>query len=502
MQLSPMRPTSLLVVLLIAPKMVFAQASPYIPLDDPRLPLIEHLIARGDIADPSPMVRPFRRSDVVRAIDRVQWDSTSANGRAAASLRRALDDGGAQEAWSISPRVGAQGFSHARRDLLEPAGASGVRGYADIEAMARFGPVVLLTRPVAENRIKLDPDWTGESSRASGTALRFADAYISAQFKWGRVFYGQMDRNWGPAGLPGIPLSNYGYPRSDLGLDFGNSRLRFAFVSTQLQDETDSAGATIHRFFIAHRLSLQVSPSLNVALWETAVSAGAGRDFEPSYRNPLTLLSFGPQFGLGDHRNSMIGTDVQWRAARGLSLGVQLAIDDWNFSTNPYPNRWAATVDATGALGHVASWHAAYTTATSLAFRTASRFENLTDGGVGLGRNFADNELLTMVVNLPLPPTWLVSPQASVLRQGQGQINTAWPTAAEARLLPTRFSGTIATTYQVGMGVSGQQGPLALHALGVFQHSTNADNVPGAVRSRLEGRVTATLGFTTRGAFK
>ena len=40
-----------------------AQASPYVPLDDPRLPLLEHLIARGDIDDPSPMVRPFRRAD-------------------------------------------------------------------------------------------------------------------------------------------------------------------------------------------------------------------------------------------------------------------------------------------------------------------------------------------------------------------------------------------------------------------------------------------------------
>ena len=47
---------------------VCPQASPYIPLDDPRLPLLEHLIARGDIDDPSPMVRPFRRSDAVRVL--------------------------------------------------------------------------------------------------------------------------------------------------------------------------------------------------------------------------------------------------------------------------------------------------------------------------------------------------------------------------------------------------------------------------------------------------
>src|SRR5689334_21688421 len=45
-----------------------AQASPFLALDDPRLPLLEHLIARGDIPDPSPMMRPFRRVDAARAL--------------------------------------------------------------------------------------------------------------------------------------------------------------------------------------------------------------------------------------------------------------------------------------------------------------------------------------------------------------------------------------------------------------------------------------------------
>src|SRR3954463_7729559 len=50
------------------PVRVCAQASPYIPLDDPRLPLLEHLIARGELDDPSPMIRPFRRADAVRML--------------------------------------------------------------------------------------------------------------------------------------------------------------------------------------------------------------------------------------------------------------------------------------------------------------------------------------------------------------------------------------------------------------------------------------------------
>ena len=52
----------------LAPTRGAAQSSPYLPLDDPRLPLLEHLIARGDIADPSPMVRPFTRADALRVL--------------------------------------------------------------------------------------------------------------------------------------------------------------------------------------------------------------------------------------------------------------------------------------------------------------------------------------------------------------------------------------------------------------------------------------------------
>src|SRR2546428_6317940 len=44
------------------------QPSPYIPLAHWATPYLEHLIARGAIADPSPLSRPFVQADVVRAL--------------------------------------------------------------------------------------------------------------------------------------------------------------------------------------------------------------------------------------------------------------------------------------------------------------------------------------------------------------------------------------------------------------------------------------------------
>ena len=63
-----------------------------------------------------------------------------------------------------------------------------------------MGPIVLVSRPAAEPRLPDDPEWPGRTDLE--LAWRMVEAYGSAQFKYGSVFYGQMDRNWGPAGSP------------------------------------------------------------------------------------------------------------------------------------------------------------------------------------------------------------------------------------------------------------------------------------------------------------
>src|SRR3954454_18518175 len=74
----------------LVPARLAAQGSPYLPLDDSRLPLLEHLIARGDVGDPSPQVRPFRLVDAARVL--AAADTTGAPGRdLIQSLRQQFD---------------------------------------------------------------------------------------------------------------------------------------------------------------------------------------------------------------------------------------------------------------------------------------------------------------------------------------------------------------------------------------------------------------------------
>ncbi len=483
-----------------------SRASSYLPLDDPRLPLLEHLIARGDIPDPSPMVRPFRRLDAARALAAADTSAAGAARGLIESLRAQLEPRPSDDTWTASARAGGQAFSHIRRDVFHPLGTDGARPYAEFAAEATAGNLVVASRLAAEPRLPGDPEWPGR--RDLELAWRAIDGYVSAQFEHLTVFYGQLDRNWGPVGIPGIGLSNYGYPDVAAGFTIGAGGFSLAALARSLRDETTpDSTTTIHRYFFAHRLGVRLSDRWHIGFWETAVLAGQDRAFDGRYRNPATLLLFTNQYGLGADGNVMFGIDAHWRAGRRLTVQAQLGIDDLQYE-NPtgagrYPNRWALTATAFGALGRSASWRAFYTQASSLAFRTLDSMENFTDRGVGLGRNFADYDQLTILVGLPVRSRWLLTPEFTLLRQGEGRINDPFPASPdEAEQTPSLFIGTMERTWRMALGITGRQGPLDLAANAGFHHVQNAGHEAGRTANRFEGRLQATIGFATGGTLR
>jgi hypothetical protein len=488
----------------LAPVRGDAQSSPYLPLDDPRLPLLEHLIARGDVADPSPMVRPFRRADALRVLA-----DADTGGESTASvirqLRTELREPTDSQRWQLGARVGIQAYSHLRRDLLHPLGPDGVRPYGELLGEAALGPFALVSRLAAEPRITDDPEWPGR--RDLDLAWRMAEAYLSAQFKYGSVFYGQMDRNWGPVGIEGIGLSDYGYSDTELGFEIGVDAVRLVGLARSLEDARDSAGARIHRYFFAHRLGVRVSDRLRIGLWETTVLAGADREFDGRYRNPLSLLLLANQYGLGADGNVLFGVDGHYRVGKGTTLEAQIGIDDLQYE-NPtgadrYPNRWAFTLAAHGPLGSRLAWRGLYTQASSLAFRTLDPFENLTDGGVGLGRNFADMDRVTVTVSVPAGTHWLLTPELTLQRQGEGDLSDPFPaTPGEAGAIPQLFIGTVERTWRAALAVSGRQGPFDLRATAGLHHVVNADHLEGNTENRFVGRLQATLGLSRWGVIQ
>ena len=473
-----------------------AQASPYIPLDHPSVPLLEHLIARGDVEDPSPMLRPFRRADAERMLARADTSD-----RGAGLVVRRLRDEFMERAtpmWEIEARAGLQGYTSARRDLLRPDGNDGAAPYGDLALRATFGAIVAATRPAVESRVTDDPDWPGR--RNVDLAGRLVEGYVGAQFRHARLLYGQLDHNWGPVGLPGIPLSNYGYERQGIMLEVGNRTLRLTAVATDLNDGPDSAGAVNHRYYFVHRLGVRISRRLDLAAWEGNVLAGPDREFETRYRNPLSFGYLANTIGVGDRGNEMLGLDIRWRAFRRTTFEAQLALDDFWYKDREFNrDRWALTLAGSGPVGATAGWRALYTQVSSLALRAFNRAENFTDAGVGIGRNFSDYDQLVLRVSMPAFRRWLVTTDLTAIRQGEGRIEDPYPEGPDLIGTPALFIGTVERTLRAGVAISGRTGPLDLSAEGGFLRITNAGHVEGATDDRFEARIQATLGLRWTG---
>ena len=483
--------------LLLVPAPLVAQGSLYVPLDDPRLPLFEHLVRLGDVPDPSPQVRPFRRADALAALDSAEARGTLRNAGVARELRDAWRESAAESHWSIAARAGAQAYTEARRDPLNPGGPDGVNPYAELALAAAWGPVVAMTRPAIEPRLPDDPDWPGRKDlKVTG---RHADAYLSAQWKWARLFYGQTDRNWGPVGFTGIPLSNYGYPRPEFAVELGSSKLRLSAHALTLTDAQDTAGQVIHRYFFAHRLDARPHRRLALSLWETILVTGPDRSFDGRYRNPVALLLLANQYGLGAEGNVIVGADVTWQLGARPTLAAQVAIDDIQYQDKGYPNRYAVTLQASGALRPEVSWRAGYTQASSLAFRTANPFEAFTEQGVGIGRPFADSDQLTLALALPVRARWLLEPELTLQRRGESRLTDPWPSGSAQT--PTLFLGTAERTWRAALGLSGRQGIVSLQGSAGLHYLQNADHVEGRTRTEFAGRLQLTVGHAWSGDF-
>ncbi len=491
------RPLPLVAALVLLAGPAAAQASPYVALDDPLLPLFEHLVARGDVADPSPMVRPYRRRDAFEAL--------AAAGRADTAVLRHLREAWGEptaRAWGeVTGRAGLQAYTAAGRDEARPAGPGGTRPFGELTLGGTFDKVVARTRLAIEPRLSDDPDWPGR--RDLEVVGRPIEAYASAQFTYGSVFYGQLDRQWGPGGEPGAALSGFRYPRTDFGFELGTSGVRLRSLWTDLRDETDSSGATVHRYFAAHRLDLRLSRRLTVGLWETVLIAGKDREFESIFRNPLSLSLLANTYGVGAKGNVMVGADATWRGPGGTTLRAELAVDDLNYKErgdpDRAPDRLALALEATGPLGRRLSWSALYALATSTAFRAADPFESFVDAGTGIGRNATDYDRFVVRVGIPVGGRWLVQPEASLLRQGEGRLTDPFPPPGERGSTPQLFTGTMERTWALGARLDGRTGPLDLAARAGYHHVQHAGHERGATDHRFEGRLQATLRLGRRG---
>ncbi|HYR30688.1 MAG TPA: hypothetical protein VEO93_02120 [Gemmatimonadales bacterium] len=479
------------------------EASPYVPLGHWVMPYVEHLIAAGVIRDPTPLTRPFRQSDLLRALEAA--DTLALSHATTATLRQleaALAIGQPAPHVRVQGGVGAAAANYARREPLAAIDSIGPRrsgpghgaANADLDLALVTSHLVAVTHLQVDTRLKYDPDWFGKKDRV--IAGRTAEAYIDARWKFGEVFFGRLDRNWGPPGIQGLLLSANPYGLDHLAFAVGTPKIQLQAIATQL-DDRDSSGTVVHRYMMQHRLVFTPG-RWGLALWEGSVLSGTARSFELWYLNPLNsgILE---QWNNGGNVNSFVGLDFERRGK--VTLFGQLMLDDIqvdrSIAHDKKPVSYALTIGTRGAVGGAATaWRAWYTRVTNLTYRNEDNLQVPLYHFLGTGRNFDDYDQLTVTLGL-LPRTGLLlTPELTLLRQGEGDPRQPHPLEAAFPTTPTIFQGVVERTLRGAVsGTFLATGRLSFSFDAGVHRITNFQHVSGDTRTRFLGSVSATYRF-------
>src|SRR2546425_1021706 len=499
----------LVACVLTAPALAAQEASPYVPLSHWSVPYIEHLIATGVMPDPTPLTRPFRRADLVRALHDV--DTLAAGAAVTATVRRLLADFASRESgprYRSEGDVGIAAATYSKRDPLAAIDSSGPRqagpehGFVDggLALELAVGQVVAATHPYFDTRLKYDPDWFGKKDRK--VAGRNAEGYVSAQWKLGEIFFGRLDRNWGPSDIQGLLLSDEPYGLDHLAVAVGTQRVQLQAIATQLDDRTDS-GLVVHRYMVQHRVWARPSRRWTLALWEGSVLSGRDRQFEPWYLNILNLGLL-EQLNTGTNVNSFVGLDFERRGEP--SVFGQLMLDDIQVDrrvpADLKPSSYALTLGARGRLRRgAASWRFFYTQVANLTYRNEDSLQVPLYHFLGTGRNFADYDQATLRISVVALPGLLVEPELTLLRQGQGDPRQLHPTVAQYPATATIFQGVVERTLRAALGGSYVAARHLSGRLDAGVHRiSNYGHVAGTTRTRFVGSLGVEYRFRSEGA--
>jgi hypothetical protein len=484
------------------------QSSPYLPLGHWAMPYVEHLIAAGVIDDPSPLTRPLRRADLLRALEAA--DTLRLSPATTATLHRleaALLSGQRGPHVRVEGSVGAAAANYARREPLAAIDSTGPRrsgrghgtANADLDLALVTSHVVAVTHLQVDTRLKYDPDWFGKKDRV--VAGRTAEAYVNARWKFGDVFFGRLDRNWGPPGIQGLLLSANPYGLDHLALAVGTSKIQLQAIATQL-DDRDSSGAAVHRYMMQHRL-LFTPGRWGVALWEGSVLSGTARSFELWYLNPLNsgILE---QWNNGGNVNSFVGLDFERRGE--VTLFGQVMLDDIQVdraaAADKKPTSYAFTVGMQGGVGGgPTAWRAWYTRVTNLTYRNEDDLQVPLYHFLGTGRNFDDYDQVTVTLGLLPHAGLLLAPELTLLRQGEGDPRQPHPVVAAYPTTATIFQGVVERTMRGALsGTFATSGRLSFGFDAAVHRITNFQHVRGDTRTRLLGSVSLSYRFRREGA--
>ncbi|GAA4365213.1 hypothetical protein GCM10023185_35340 [Hymenobacter saemangeumensis] len=149
------------------------------------------------------------------------------------------------------------------------------------------------------------------------------------------------DRNFIGNGYRSLILSDYSTPYFFLKLNTRVWKLNYQNLYTELTARRVPGLDTKYpkKYMALHHLSLDVTPTLNIGVFESEVFGGSKRGFEMQYLNPIIFYRAIEQ-QLGSADNAILGLDFKWNIKRTAQLYGQLVLDEFKLSEMRAGNGW------------------------------------------------------------------------------------------------------------------------------------------------------------------
>jgi hypothetical protein len=321
-------------------------ASPYLPLDRWEYPILEYWVSAGLIDSLSPIVKPWRRMDIARAL--ADLDESRLGGGERGWLARLrerfapelslLERGGAQNVnVNLELAAGAQLASQTHRDPLRPeleGEFSETKLLEDIrlEVDGAAGPVAGAFRLKRHGIYRNDPQYPDgrvvpllENPFGGELSARVEEGYLEFQSRYARVGFGSMYRNWGLPNVQGFLRSDYAYSQEEVSYRVGTDRIYLIGMFASYGD----FGADTTHYVAIHRLEVRPIDNLLVSVSESSVHGGEGQPLNWKLINPIGIWQIARTDGNPPY-NKLGQLDVWWQTGLGFNVYGALLADATN----------------------------------------------------------------------------------------------------------------------------------------------------------------------------
>jgi hypothetical protein len=306
--------------------------------------------------------------------------------------------------------------------------------------------ITLANHTIFDQDYKHDPLFAGDLSESEDWIYgRVNDAYININFKGFDLFFGRMNRNWGPINFPGLILSNNPYSYDHFLFSYTSGNLKLSILFSQLEEldgKTFSNPDNIYhhtkKYLVGHRLDIGFSQKFQIAVTEMAVYGGAERDIELAFFNPMNFY-YGIQRNDKKQMNGIWSLDLFFKPVPRWTLYGQFLLDDIIVNNDPgvsdrdrYPDRLGTMFSLrSGNFVSGLNTDITYVRIWNRTYQSKYNWENYHYRGLGLGYPCAGCEEIKMKFSYWNLFPWYFKNELIIGRYGSVQLTDLFPMIKE-----------------------------------------------------------------------